>query len=75
MADQTIPGTLSVTEKVGIRIEDPSAQLHIASPAGDPSEALIESSGVSLKLAVNATGASTGTTNAFPLSIQTGGSA
>ena len=75
MADQTIPGTLSVTEKVGIRIEDPSAQLHIASPAGDPSEALIESSGVSLKLAVDATGASIGTTNAFPLSIQTGGSA
>ena len=75
MADQTIPGTLSVTEKVGIRIEDPSAQLHIASPAGDPSEALIESSGVSLKLAVDATGASIGTTNAFPLNIQTGGSA
>jgi hypothetical protein len=75
MADQTITGTLSVTEKVGIRTDNPSPQLHIASPAGDPSEALIESSGVSLKLTVNATGASIGTTNAFPLSIQTGGSA
>jgi hypothetical protein len=77
MANETINGTLFVTDKIGIGINEPNepnAQLHILSSTVAPSQAFLESGGVLLKLSVDASGASIGTANAFPLSIQTDGS-
>lgn len=74
MADHPFTGTLSVTDKIGIGIDDPLTQLHILSSTVAPSQAFLESGGALLKLSVDATGASIGTANAFPLSIQTDGS-
>lgn len=77
MANETINGTLFVTDKIGIGINEPNepnAQLHILSSTVAPSQAFLESGGVLLKLSVDATGAAIGTANAFPLSIQTDGS-
>lgn len=71
MADQTIDGKLVVTDKVGIGVSDPIAQLHIVSFTAGPSQALLEAGGTQLKLTVSASGATIGTDNAFPLSIQT----
>lgn len=73
MADHPFTGTLSVTDKIGIGVDDPIAQLHIASSTDAPSQAFLESGGVLLKLSVDASSASIGTANAFPLSIQTDG--
>jgi hypothetical protein len=73
MADHPFTGTLSVTDKVGIGIDEPIAQLHIASSTSAPSQAFLESGGALLKLSVDASGTSIGTANAFPLSIQTDG--
>ncbi|HEY9605867.1 MAG TPA: tail fiber domain-containing protein [Allocoleopsis sp.] len=74
MADHPFTGTLSVTDKIGIGISDPLTQLHILSSTAAPSQAFLESGGALLKLSVDASGASIGTDNAFPLSIQTDGS-
>lgn len=77
MANETITGTLFVTDKIGVGINEPNepnAQLHILSSTVAPSQAYLESGGVLLKLSVDASGASIGTANAFPLSIQTDGS-
>jgi hypothetical protein len=77
MANETITGTLFVTDKIGIGINEPNepnAQLHILSSTVAPSQAFLESSGALLKLSVDGSGASMGTANAFPLSIQTDGS-
>jgi hypothetical protein len=74
MADQTIEGKLSVTDKVGIGINEPIVQLHIFSSTAAPSQAFLESGGALLKLSVDASGAKLGTDNAFPLSILTDGS-
>ncbi|MEG4633569.1 tail fiber domain-containing protein [Microcoleus sp. AR_TQ3_B6] len=73
MADQTIEGKLSVTDKIGIGINEPIAQLHISSSTAAPSQAFLESSGALLKLSVDASGAKLGTDNAFSLSIITDG--
>lgn len=73
MADHPFTGTLSVTDKIGIGIDEPLSQLHIASSTDAPSQAFLESGGALLKLSVDASGASIGTANAFPLSIQTDG--
>lgn len=73
MADQTIAGTLSVTDKLGIGISEPIAQLHIASSTTAPSQAFLESGGALLRLSVDASSTAIGTANAFPLSIQTDG--
>jgi len=74
MADHPFTGTLSVTDKVGIGIENPIAQLHISSSTAAPSQAFLESSGALLKLSVDANGAKLGTDNAFSLSLLTDGS-
>jgi hypothetical protein len=74
MADQTIEGKLSVTDKIGIGINEPIAQLHISSLTTAPSQTFLESGGALLKLSVDASGAKLGTDNAFPLSILTDGS-
>lgn len=73
MAAHPFTGTLSVTDKIGIGINDPLTQLHILSSTTAPSQAYLESGGALLKLSVDAGGASIGTANAFPLSIQTDG--
>jgi Chaperone of endosialidase len=73
MADHSFTGTLSVTDKIGIGIDEPIAQLHIASSKVAPSQAFLEAGGALLKLSVDANGASMGTENAFPLSINTNG--
>jgi hypothetical protein len=74
MADYPFTGTLSVTDKVGIGTENPIAQLHIVSSTAAPSQAFLESGGALLKLSVDASVATLGTDNAFPLSILTNGS-
>jgi hypothetical protein len=73
MADHPFTGTLSVTGKVGIGIEEPIAQLHISSLTTAPSQTFLESGGALLKLSVDASGAKLGTDNAFSLSIITDG--
>ncbi|HEY9605866.1 MAG TPA: hypothetical protein V6C85_29945, partial [Allocoleopsis sp.] len=63
MADHPFTGTLSVTDKVGIGVTNPIAQLHIASTTA-PSQAFLESSsGALLKLSVDENGAAIGTDN------------
>ncbi|HEY9604311.1 MAG TPA: hypothetical protein V6C85_22035 [Allocoleopsis sp.] len=73
MPDEKVNGKLVVTDKIGIGIEEPIAQLHIFSSTTAPSQAFLESGGALLKLSVDASGASIGTDNAFPLSLQTDG--
>jgi Chaperone of endosialidase len=74
MADHPFTGTLSVTDKIGIGTESPIAKLHIFSSTAAPSQAFLESGGALLKLGVDASGATLGTDNAFPLSFLTNGS-
>jgi len=73
MADQTVTGKLVVTDKIGIGIGEPIAQLHLSS--ADPSRVFLESGGSLLKVSVDGTNAAIGTDagTGVPLSLQTDG--
>ncbi len=73
MADQTVTGKLVVTDKIGIGIGEPIAQLHLSS--ADPSRVFLESGGSLLKVSVDGTNAAIGTDagTGIPLALQTDG--
>ena len=74
MPDQIITGKLSVSDSIGVgTTEAPNAQLHIDADTTE-GKILVESGGNLLKLVVDGTGATIGTVNAVPFSLQTDGS-